>query len=618
MKDQTDSLNKNGKIATFINSSLGYRETEEVFSQLSSGKIKLLYVAPERLESQSFLERIKNFTPDYLFVDEAHCISEWGHNFRPSYQRIRDFAELISLKRISAFTATATPEVIEDIQKQLNLISPKIYVKGFERDNILIKVIQTSRNKEALLELITKHRGPAIVYASSRKNAEEAAGYLKAGKVNAEFYHAGLTSIERKRIQELFIEDKIDTICATNAFGMGIDKPNIRLIVHYNMPGNIESYYQEIGRAGRDGKISRAFLLYNASDISIHKFFINNAYPTREQVGTVYNLLCDSAGIPLGKVNAENINIETGKILKHFNRGTSPAIILSALRVLETSGYIKIINAFEGKAVLKIDYSQESLKSYIKNYAGDTSKEIIISLLREFGGSIFNSRTEFLLSGFAKKLELSEDILNRELSILAAAGIISYYAPSADKSAKLLQPRVPSGMLIINYDSVAERMRRDFEKLNKMTDFVYTSECRFKYIINYFGEKNEDYKCGSCDNCAGDNFNKAADIEYLREIVIRTVNETKGKLSGMDIISLLLGKTGNVYLTSYSDYGSCSNYNESEVQAAFDSAIGMEYISKGHTLGAIMLTDKGLEFLKKAGYIEKENKSATYEYNLEL
>lgn len=618
MKDQTDSLNKNGKVAAFINSSLSYRETEEVFSELSSGKLKLLYVAPERLESRNFLERIKNYTPDYLFVDEAHCISEWGHNFRPSYQKIRDFAEQISLKRISAFTATATPEVIVDIKKQLNLISPKVYVKGFERDNILIKVIQTSRNKETLFDIITKHKGSAIVYASSRKNAEEAAGYLKANKINAEFYHAGLSSVERKRIQELFIEDKIGVICATNAFGMGIDKPNIRLIVHYNMPGNIESFYQEIGRAGRDGKISRAFLLYNASDISIHKFFINNAYPTREQIGIVYNMLCDSAGIPLGKTSETDIHVDTGRILKHFNRGTSPSIILSALRVLEASGYTKIINAYEGKSVLKIDYSPDSLKSYVKNYAGDTSKEIIISLLREFGGNVFNSKAEFSLSGFAKKLELSEDSVNQELLILSAAGIISYYTPPAGKSMRLLQPRIPASMLIINYENIAQRVAKDLDKLNKMIDFVYTGDCRFNYIINYFGEKNESYKCGSCDNCAGDNFNKTAELEYLREIVIRTVYETKGKLNGKDIIGLLLGKTGNVYLASYPDYGSCSNYNESEMQVVLDSAIQMEYITRENVAGEVSLTAKGMEFLKKTGYIAEENKTINYEYNLEL
>ncbi|MEJ2103709.1 MAG: RecQ family ATP-dependent DNA helicase [Ignavibacteriaceae bacterium] len=279
MKDQVDSLNKHKEVAAFINSTMSYSETETVFNKISLGSIKLLYLAPEKIESLKFAERIKELKPTNLFVDEAHCISEWGHNFRPSYLKIKEFINHIGIKKVSAFTATATPEVRDDIIEQLEFKEPKVFVRGFERENLNLRILQIKNKKKKCVELINEIGTPAIIYTSSRKKAEEIAEYLNMNGISCNYYHAGMIAPERRRVQEGFLNGTTQIIAATNAFGMGIDKENIRLIIHYNTPGSIESYYQEIGRAGRDGKESFCYLLHDDKDLAIQNFFISNSHP---------------------------------------------------------------------------------------------------------------------------------------------------------------------------------------------------------------------------------------------------------------------------------------------------------------------------------------------------
>ena len=579
MKDQVDGLNSRKEIAAFINSTMSYSESEQVLNKIALGSIKILYLAPEKIESLKFAERIKELKPKNIFIDEAHCISEWGHNFRPSYLRIKDFIVHTGVKKVSAFTATATPEVRDDIVSQLNFKDPKVFVRGFERDNLHLRVIHTKRKKEKCYELLQEINGPAIIYTSSRRKAEEAAEYLNIKGIKCNYYHAGLTAPERRRVQEEFIKGKTEIIAATNAFGMGIDKADIRLIVHYNTPGSIESYYQEIGRAGRDDKESFCFLIHDESDLTIQNFFITNSHPSKEHIKKIYKAVCDFNRIAVGSTTDKELVIDKDYILKYIGTEVSSGLLYSALKYLENSGYFRRVSEFDKKDSLQILINADKLKQLVKNPIYQEITNVVISLLREFGSVIFNSPAKISAAYLANKFSIPEQSFIDSLNVLDNMGVISFEQAITKETVVLTTPRVDADKLVLNYKLINESYLNLQQKLDKMTEFVFTNECRFRNILNYFGENDTDYKCGKCDNCTSTGKLKDSSTAYLSEIIFETLEEAKEDLPENFLVNLLRGEKVKESASLFQHFGACKKYTTSEIKGVLSVQI-----SKGKIL----------------------------------
>lgn len=579
MKDQVDRLNSRKEVAAFINSTMSYSEAEEVLNKISLGSIKLLYLAPEKIESLKFAERIKELKPKNLFVDEVHCISEWGHNFRPSYLRIKEFIDHIGIKKISAFTATATPEVREDIVTQLDFKDAKIFVRGFERENLNLRTLHLKKKKEKCFELLKEIPGPAIIYTTSRKKTEEVAEFLNLKGIRCNYYHAGLTAPERRRVQEEFIQSRTEIIAATNAFGMGIDKSDIRLIIHFNTPGSIESYYQEIGRAGRDGKESFCYLLHDESDMAIQNFFISNSHPNKELIQKVYKAICDYNRIAVGSITDKELIVDRDYISKYSGLEISSGLLHSALKYLENSGYLRKVSEFDKKDSIQLLFVKEELRQFIQNSPYQELANILVSLLREFGSTVFNIPAKISAANLANKFQIPEQSFLDLLNILDNMGIISFHQAIAKDTVVLTSPRVSAENLNLNYKLINESYLNSQHKLDKMLDFVFTNECRFKNILNYFGENVTDYKCGKCDNCTSTGKLKDSSAAYLSELIIETLQEAAEEIPENFLIKVLRGEKVKESAALFKHFGACRKFSMAEIKGVI-----ADQISKGKIL----------------------------------
>src|SRR5687768_3086510 len=334
MKDQVDALHARGLPATFVNSSIDEREQRSRIEGLRRGEFKLVYVAPERFRSGRFLDALKSINVSLFAVDEAHCISTWGHDFRPDYLRLKAMSQTLSARQTLALTATATPYVRQDIIQQLGLSKPETFVSGFDRPNLTIDVVHTERERHKfshIKRLAKAHDGSGIIYASTRKAVEQVTAELREFGLRVTAYHAGMTDSMRVRAQEDFMTGRTQMIVATNAFGMGIDKADIRFVAHHQIPGSIEAYYQEIGRAGRDGLPSSCVLLFNYADKNTHDFFIEGSYPSSEIIHDVYDAL-----VATGQKRIELSAAEIGK----RSGARNDMAVNSALYLLERAGHI--------------------------------------------------------------------------------------------------------------------------------------------------------------------------------------------------------------------------------------------------------------------------------------
>ena len=393
----------------------------------------------------------------------------------------------------------------------------------------------------------------------------------------------------RRKIQDEFSNGEIKIIAATNAFGMGIDKKDIRLIIHYDTTGSIENFYQEIGRAGRDGMPSYTYLLYDDKDISIHNFFIRNSHPDKQIIQTVYKAICDYNSVAVGSITENELIVDLEYISNYAGIKISRGLLHAALMYLERAGYISRVSEFEKKDSIHFTMERNRLKQFVNTSSNEEFKNIILQLLREFGSVLFSGSKSIQVGKLASSLSIPVPALYDKLTTLDNLGIISFQKAIDKETIQLAAPRTAGDKLILNYKMINESYINAQRKLNLMTDFAYTKKCRFNFILNYFGEQLDDYCCGKCDNClAGERITDST-VEYISEIIIGTMNEAEKPLDENALINILQGNKLKDSFEKFNDFGTCINFDKDDIKIIVQELAAKQFITR--TSGAKRFLD---------------------------
>jgi ATP-dependent DNA helicase RecQ len=500
MQDQVKQLKDRGISATFINSTIPSYEVEQRLVNARNGMYKLLYCAPERLHSPLFQAEIQKMNVELVAVDEAHCISEWGHDFRPSYRTIREALVILpESTRWLALTATATPEVRKDILDNLQFVEPAVISKGFARPNLLWWVIQSENKKPAIERSILKasEKGDGLMYGGTRKNCEQWASRLSQIGLSTEAYHAGIESEKRKQIQQHWISGKTPMVVATNAFGMGIDKPDCRFVIHEEMPFSIEAYYQEAGRAGRDGAESYPILFYRESDFIRARKRIQDNYPTWEELSKIYNALCDDLGLAIGSdlETFTSLNVERIKT----RSGLPISIIRSGIKLLSQFEVVMVQQEVKPRVQLQFVLSMEMIGKFKDRCENPDKAEFLDKLVRLFGHHAFSNMVELETEFLLDRLKIGRNGLIKALNVLMQHDRVLMYSMLDDNSLVcLIGPRMHK--LPIPKPQIENYRDNLLAKLDYMHGYAVTDVCREVYLLNYFGDVHAT-NCGKCDNC---------------------------------------------------------------------------------------------------------------------
>lgn len=603
MKDQTDALTKAKIPATFINSTLRTEDIAQRLVEAQRGSFKLIYIAPERLANKTFLEALKRIDISFLAVDEAHCISEWGHDFRPAYLDIPKALETLPRTPIIALTATATPEVQEDIVRSLAMDSPKCIIKGFDRPNLNYIVENTSRKAERITDICNETtKGSTIIYCGTRKRVEEFTETLRKYKLFALGYHSGLMDIHRKYAQEQFISGECKILVATSAFGMGIDKSDVRNVIHCDLTLTLEAYYQEAGRAGRDNNPSKCIILYQQSDRKLMEFFLTHTYPSVEHIKTIYTILFDLTQTPLGMKSSIPLMIDEDSLARRT--GIHNVSVGSILNLLQRHGII-YMGGTSGLATLQFTTTNERIKEYHRNTTPDRQK-VLTALLRSVGAGALSSPTTVDLSDLFYKHEISPEQFSNAIRSLEYARLIKYEPPAAAGGITLTAERTTFGNVPIDLQAFEERKERAYAKLDIVQRYAETNTCKRNYILHYFHEDTDENcnRCSSCLNPSDVAIKRTERQEFLRRVVLTIVAELDNRYGRTMIADVAIGATPakikQARLTELDSFGEAGDFSRKEVIEEIDSCIFEQLLRSSREANpTISITDNGRKALGK-------------------
>ncbi len=605
MKDQVDALTEKGIPATFINSSISFEELQERLKNVLLGAYKIIYIAPERLESEFFKRLIANITVSFLAVDEAHCISEWGHDFRPAYLNISKALENINIRPVAAFTATAGTDVQKDIIYYLKMNNAKKFIRGFDRPNLTYHTIETKNKIQIIAEILkSTPNGSSIVYCGSRSRVEETSQKLSNMGFNCAAYHGGIQMDIRTQVQNQFITGEKPIIVATNAFGMGIDKSDVRNVIHIDYTASLEAYYQEAGRAGRDGNPANCYLLHNNQDYALQEFFIANSFPEREEIERIYVTLvgnCDKS---------KRLRLPIAELANQA--AANESLVSTVLDILERSEIIKISrrNAF---AMIKFIATTDEIRYFMQNTT-EERRQTLSAILKSVSAEAFRRSVEFDYNSLLFKFALNKNVLDDTLRTLSILRFIEYSDGASSGEIELLETSKSVLKEKLKYDEIAKRRSIAYSKLNEVINYAYTNNCKRNYLLDYFQDDSYTDICGRCSSCTNKSTIKLSSQkqEYILQTFLKALYEVNNKFGKTVIIQMLKGKSSSNIkkhnLEGNPFFGSLKDASEYEIRQSIEKAIAKRLVLVSSGLYPILsLSSYGMQMIGKIDETQSSN-----------
>lgn len=572
MQDQVSILKSKNIAAEYLSSGMDDQQVRDIYSRVSNGEVKLLYVSPERLKGDRFRSFLHGLDISFIAIDEAHCISEWGHDFRPSYRLI---GELLregqeGAYRMAAFTATATAKVREDICNVLEMASPRVFVRGFDRPNLRYSTEITTDKKHRIIELLNGMTdGSAIIYAGSRKRVEELYTFLKEHDIDVIKYHAGLTDKLREANQASFINDDAKIIVATNAFGMGVDKSDVRLVIHHDITSTMESYYQEAGRAGRDGKIADCILLYSKGDEKLQEFFISCKYPEEQTAKRIWQ----AVGREISKAETEAVLQRPHLIAQLVDE---PLVkVTNVISMLER--HEVILPSYSSlQALVRFEVSIEDLRQLDRDLENDEQRDCLRAIVRGLPTSAMGQYTTLDIRKTASKAGLKHELVTNFLGYLSGYGYASIKM-SGPVGSYSINPRYEnSNDLPIDFLKLSRNRERAITMLNTMLGYIKSQGCRRNYILQYFGDMPEGV-CGQCSDCRGSGKHIIEEEASIKKSILEGVVSLGQRYGRVVIVDFLRGqltpRIKEKLLWKESGFGLLENVSATEVHALIDELV---------------------------------------------